>query len=327
LEKLGDIQEIFSFRDAAFLSETHLLLIDEAANLWEVDLCADASWKTPRKIIRGGTLLRPVAKALGQSLNFWMKPAAGAYPRLALCPEKQLVIVNSHDLVCVAYSLDQAGKPELVCCAWGHYYPTFEFSTGGDFLIVNSAEEIIAFDPATWEFLEVEGQFKASVFHPSKTQLLVLKENNELGWFNFSKGSLQPQYLALGTLQDLGPDVSLGINTQGNECVVLSKYDGAQLWCALDPFEEIDPKAQQFNSRTAARKNKCWLAHYREDDTLDILNVDSKEFLLASFPAKTLIRFSPSGQYAATIAFEVFSENPYLVKPQLPSGKVSIWRL
>ena len=281
----------------------------------------------PKKIVRGGTLLRPVAKALGQSLNFWMKPAAGAYPRLAICPEKQLLIVNSHDLVCIAYRLDQPGKSQLVSCGWGHYYPAFEFSSGGDFLIVNNAGEIIVFDPSTWEFFEIEGQFKANVFHPSKTQLLVLKENNELGWFNFSKGSLQPQYLALGKLPDVGAEVSLGINTQGNECVLLSKYDGTKLWWALDPFEEINTEAQQLNGKTAAGQNKCWLAHYREDNTLELLNVDSGELLLPSFPAKTLIRFSPSGQYAATIELGQGSENPYPVEPCPSCGKVSIWRL
>ena len=161
MEKIQEVKGIGYFRDAAFLSDNHLLLIDDAATLWEIHLSSDPFVNSPKQIIRGGILLRPIAKALRQYLNFWMKPAGGAYPRLAVCPEKNLVVVNSHDFVCLAYSLNSRSTSEIVF-GWGQYYPTLEFSPGGDFFVANVEGNLLVWDPTTWEFFEIEGEFNGS---------------------------------------------------------------------------------------------------------------------------------------------------------------------
>jgi hypothetical protein len=173
LEKIRQIKGIGNFRDAAFLSDNQLLLIDDAATLWEIHLSADSLASVPKQIIRGGKLLRPIAKAFGQSLNFWMKPAGGAYPRLIACPEKNLVVVNSHDFVCVAYCLNSRSTSEIVF-GWGQYYPTLEFSPGGDFFVANVEGNLLVLDPTNWEFFEIEGEFKGSVFHSLETRLFCM---------------------------------------------------------------------------------------------------------------------------------------------------------
>ncbi len=325
MEKIQEVKGIGYFRDAAFLSDNHLLLIDDAATLWEIHLSSDPFVNSPKQIIRGGILLRPIAKALRQYLNFWMKPAGGAYPRLAVCPEKNLVVVNSHDFVCLAYSLNSRSTSEIVF-GWGQYYPTLEFSPGGDFFVANVEGNLLVWDPTNWEFFEIEGEFKGSVFHSSETRLLVLSDANEIGWFNFSKGSLEPQYSALGSIEEVGLDVRLEINTSGNECVVIWG-EGTTSWWALDPLEKIDPKAQLLSKIIQPLQNKRWLAYYANSPSLEIINLDTKELLPHAFPADALIRFSPSGQYAVTIRSDNFSDNPYPVNASSSPTEVNVWRL
>lgn len=325
MEKIREIKGIGNFRDAAFLSDNHLLLIDDAATLWEIHLSSDSLVSAPKQIIRGGTLLRPIAKALGQSLNFWMKPAGGAYPRLTVCPEKNLVVVNSHDFVCLAYCLNSRSQSEIVSFGWGQYYPILEFSAGGDFFVANVEGNLFVWDPSNWEFFEIEGEFKGSVFHSSETRLLVLSDANEIGWFNFSKGSLKPQYSDLGRIEESGPDITLGINTSGNECVVVSE-DGTRSWWALDPLEKIDPELQGVNKTAATLHDKRWLSYYGEPSGLHILNLDSKALLSHDFLPDALVRFSPSGQYVATLRSENFSTNPYPVDASSSPSMVNVWR-
>jgi hypothetical protein len=145
VEHVGSLADVGAdIRDAQFVDDEHVVLIDSLANVWQTRLGA---LHVMELIHPAGDVLQSLATSFAKRT---MLPAGGWYPRLAeLGGASGPLVINTHDRVLITQ--EAAGSAwRIVMAKWGLYYPRLAPSPNGRYLAC-ADEELIIFDRRTWE--------------------------------------------------------------------------------------------------------------------------------------------------------------------------------
>jgi hypothetical protein len=313
LRKIGNLDIGKEVRHAAFLSEDRVAVSTPAGDVFEVAFGDSAQ---PRLLLEGKRILKPVARALRQRK---VEPAGGAYPRLAASPSGGRLIVNTHDAVLVACSLD-GEPPRLIAETWGEYYPRIQFSPDGRWVCAGETP-LLVFDVRTWKYKVFE-DLAAAAWHPVLPRLLVLDGERRPRWLAMGEPSPGPP---LGDLANGVHDpVGLFLTSAGDRGLAVFE-NGESIEFQLDPFRRSENRSLGNGLLSAAWQpsRASWIILESDAGAL-LWDLDEVRPLTGFLPGVTEICPSPSGR--RLVLFERGSTNPRPVKPA-PAMSAGFWEV
>ncbi|WNG36496.1 hypothetical protein F0U61_24575 [Archangium violaceum] len=278
-------------RDAAFMGEDALLLTDPLANLWLFTLESGQV----RQLHRGEDIM---------ALFRGVVPAGGGYPRLAVSPRGDAIVVNTDDFVLAGWEAT-GDSWSFMSAYWGLYYPDLEFSPNGEYFAAWS-EIVIVFDVRGLQH-RVTGSVGECAWHPSRPLLLCVDSDNALGWLDLEtqkrndSTEVSPQWI--GSLIEPGGtlDAVCGLSFLNDDTFVVAFEWGYVEFWQLKPLRRLD--RVQTDRRIHKMKSVPggrWFTLEGEAG-VQVWDAATRAPVSKLLPGKTDVRFSPSGSRFITL--------------------------